>query len=76
MAAHADHTHDPKTLEAALAHTNKHRTKPIKEAICDRGYRGKKEVDGIAICISGTPLKRDEERRKYAKLYLLFFRLW
>jgi len=42
--AHEQNEHDSKTLEAALASANKHRTKPIIEAICDRGYRGKKEV--------------------------------
>ena len=67
VAAHADHTHDSKTLEAALAHANKHRTKPIKEAICDRGYRGKKEVDGTVICIPDTPKKRDTKYQKEQK---------
>ena len=58
VAAHPKNEHDSKTLEVALASANKHRTKPIKEAICDRGYRGKKEVDGTQICIPDTAKKR------------------
>jgi IS5 family transposase len=42
VAAHQKNEHDSKTLEAALSSANKHRTKPIKEAIYDRRYRGKK----------------------------------
>ncbi len=67
VAAHQTNEHDSKTLKAALTHANKHRNKPIKEAICDRGYRGKKEVDGTAICIPGTPLKRDTKYQKEQK---------
>ena len=67
--AHDKNVHDSKTLTSAIAHANKHRTKPIVEAICDRGYRGKKEVDGTVICIPDSPKKRDtkyqiEQKRK------------
>ena len=67
VSAHEKNEHDSKTLEAALASANKHRTKPITEAICDRGYRGKKEVDGTAICIPDTPKKRDTKYQKEQK---------
>ena len=46
VTAHKTNKHDSKTLKAALTHASKHRNKPSKEVICDRGYRGKKEVDG------------------------------
>ncbi len=67
--AHDKNEHDSKTLTSAIAHASKHRTKPIVEAICDRGYRGKKEVDGTVICIPDSPKKRDtkyqiEQKRK------------
>jgi IS5 family transposase len=67
--AHDKNEHDSKTLTSAIAHANKHRTKPIVEAICDRGYRGKKEVDGTVICIPDSPKKKDtkyqiEQKRK------------
>ena len=67
VVAHEKNEHDSKTLEAALASANKHRTKPIIEAICDRGYRGKKEVDGTVICIPDTPKKRDSKYQKEQK---------
>ena len=65
--AHEKNEHDSKTLQAALSHTNKYRTKKIKEATCDRGYRGVKEVDGTAICIPGTPKKRDTKYQREQK---------
>ena len=67
VSAHEKNEHDSKTLKAALASANKHRTKPIVEAICDRGYRGKKEVDGTAICIPDSPKKRDTKYQKEQK---------
>ena len=44
VVAHNKNNHDSKTLEAAITSANQTRTTPIKEAICDRGYRGIKEV--------------------------------
>jgi len=67
VVAHKKNEHDSKTLEAALNHANKHRTKPIKEAICDRGYRGKKEVNGTLICIPDNPKKRDTKYQREQK---------
>ena len=67
VAAHKTNEHDSKTLKAALTHANRHINKPIKEAICDRGYKGIKEVDGTVICIPGTPLKRDTKYQKEQK---------
>ena len=37
VVAHKKNEHDSKTLEVALSSANKHRNKPIVEAICDRG---------------------------------------
>jgi len=67
VVAHEKNEHDSKTLEAALSSANKHRTKPIVEAICDRGYRGKKEVDGTVICIPDSPKKKDTKYQKEQK---------
>ena len=67
VAAHETNQHDSKTLKAALSHANKHRSKPIKEAICDRGYRGAKEVNGTAISIPDKPKKRDTKYQKEQK---------
>ena len=67
VAAHEKNEHDSNTLEAALTSANTNREKPIKEAICDRGYRGKKEVLGTTICIPDTPLKKDTKYQKSVK---------
>ncbi len=67
VASHSKNEHDSKTLEAAISSANQTRTTAIKEAICDRGYRGVKEVLGTTICIPGTPLKRDSEYQKQSK---------
>lgn len=60
--SHDTNIHDSKTLEAAIAHASTTRDKPIVEAICDRGYRGVKEVGNTKICIPSTPLKRDSDK--------------
>jgi len=67
VAAHDKNEHDSKTLEAALASAKANRAKPIKEAICDRGYAGVKEVDGTTISIPGKELKRDTKYQKEKK---------
>lgn len=59
--------HDSKTLDAALTSANVNRDKLIIEAVCDRGYRGKKEVLGTSISVCGTVLKRDTEYQKEKK---------
>jgi len=67
VAAHEKNEHDSKTLEAALTSANSNRDKPVKEAICDRGYRGKKEVLGTTISLPGVPLKRDTQYQREQK---------
>jgi IS5 family transposase len=59
VASHSKNEHDSKTLELALSSATKNRTKPIKEVICDRGYRGKKIVDEIVISIPDQKRKQD-----------------
>ncbi len=67
VSSHDKNEHDSKTLEAALSSAQSNTTKPITEAICDRGYRGIKEVLGISISIPGTVLKRDTKYQKEVK---------
>jgi IS5 family transposase len=67
VAAHKENEHDSKTLTLALASAKKHLTAPITKAVCDRGYRGAKEIDGVRICIPGTPKKSDTRYRKTQK---------
>jgi IS5 family transposase len=44
VAAHKENIGDVNTLEEVLENTHKNRTTPIEEAVCDRGYKGKKEI--------------------------------
>lgn len=67
VASHEKNEHDSKTLEAALTSANSNRVRPIKEAICDRGYVGKKEVLNTKISLPGVPLKRDTKYQKEQK---------
>ena len=67
VAAHKINEHDSKTLEAALTNANKNRTTHIKEAICDRGYRGVKEVMGTTISIPSTYSNKDTTYQKEKK---------
>ena len=71
IAAHKTNIHDSKTLQEVLTNATDNRTVPITEAICDRGYRGTKEVTiaehTIEISIPGTILKRDTKAQKEVK---------
>lgn len=67
VAAHDINQHDSKTLETALEHAHTKRTTTINEAVCDRGYRGTKEVGKTIISIPGVHLKRDTEEQKEEK---------
>ncbi|VVM25075.1 hypothetical protein BSPWISOXPB_2931 [uncultured Gammaproteobacteria bacterium] len=51
MVSHDKNIHDSKTLDAAITHANSNRTKPIQQAVCDRGYVGVKEVLGAMIIL-------------------------
>ncbi len=71
VAAHKTNIHDSKTLQEVLTNATNHRSTPIAEAICDRGYRGTKEIiiaeHTIEISIPGTILKRDTPKQKEVK---------
>ena len=71
VVAHDTNEHDSKTLQSALASAKKHGTASLTKAVCDRGYRGAREVDGVTICIPGVPKKRDSryQREKKRKLF-------
>jgi len=66
--AHKTNIHDSKTLSTVLSIAIKNvGNTTIKEAICDRGYRGIKEVTlndhTITISIPGTRLKKDTKKQ-------------
>ncbi|VVM24838.1 ISPg7, transposase [uncultured Gammaproteobacteria bacterium] len=70
VVSHDKNIHDSKTLDAAITHANSNRTKPIQQAVCDRGYVGVKEVLGAMIIPPKKALKRDNryQRDKKRKL--------
>ena len=49
VAAHQKNIHDSRTLDEVIDNAHKNRSTPIQEAICDRGYRGCKEVSNFKI---------------------------
>ena len=46
-------------LPEILRHVEASRGKAAKQAVCDRGHRGKCEVNGTRIILPGEALKRD-----------------
>ncbi|VVM17696.1 IS1478 transposase [uncultured Gammaproteobacteria bacterium] len=70
VASHDKNIHDSKTLTVAISHANSNRNKPIKQAVCDRGYVGAKVVLGANIILPKKALKRDNryQRDKKRKL--------
>ena len=71
VSSHKENIHDSKTLNEILINASNNRTTPIKEAICDRGYKGVKEIkindNKTIISIPSTPLKKDTQYQKQIK---------
>jgi hypothetical protein len=49
----------------AISHANSNRNKPIKQAVCDRGYVGAKVVLGANIILPKKALKRDNNKTAF-----------
>ncbi len=59
VVSHEQNLHDSHTLPEILRHTLRlHEAKWLNKR-CDRGYRGKREVNGTQIILPGKALKRD-----------------
>ncbi|CAC9514814.1 ISPg7, transposase [uncultured Gammaproteobacteria bacterium] len=69
MVSHPRNLHDSKTLVEAISHANGNReiNKPIKQAVCDRGYVGVKTVLGADIILPKKALKRDNRYQRDKK---------
>lgn len=65
--SHEQNLHDSHTLPVILRHVEISRGKAAKQAVCDRGYRGKREVDGTQIILPGKALKKDTRYQKDKK---------
>jgi len=63
--------YDGHTIEASLAHVERLTQRKIKILAGDRGYRGKKEVNGTQILIPDVPKPSDSryQKRKKHKLF-------
>jgi len=67
VASHKENIYDGHTLPEILTHVEDSRGKKVKEAVCDRGYRGKSEVNGVRITLPKPPLKRDNRYQRDKK---------
>lgn len=68
--SHAENIYDGATLPEVLSKAHEVRKTPIKEAVCDRGYKGTQLVDEVQIILPKPPLKKDTryQRDKKRKL--------
>ena len=71
--AHAENLYDGDVLRPALAQTRAITGQQPAKAIVDRGYRGRKEVDGTEVLLPGKP-KPGQSRRESAKMRARFRR--
>ena len=65
--SHEKNIHDSHTLPEVLEHIEKSRGKKVKQATCDRGYRGKSKVGDTEIVLPKPPLKRDNRYQRDKK---------
>ena len=65
--SHEKNIHDSHTLPEVLDHIEKSRGKKVKQATCDRGYRGKSNVGETEIVLPKPPLKRDNRYQRDKK---------
>jgi len=71
--AHEDNLYDGDALKPALEQTRRLTGQQPARAIVDRGYRGRKEVDGTEVLLPGKP-KPGQSKRESAKLRARFRR--
>lgn len=65
--SHEQNQHDSHTLPEILRHVEASRGKAVKQAVCDRGYRGNREVNGTGIILPRKALKRDTRYQRDKK---------
>ena len=67
VVSHEKNRHDSHTLPEILNHIEQSRGASVKQAVVDRGYRGKKEVNGTDIILPKKALKRDNRYQRDKK---------
>lgn len=65
--SHDTNMHDGHTLPAVTTHIASSRGTAAKQAVCDRGYRGQKNVNGCDIILPGKALKKDNHYQREKK---------
>ena len=65
--SHDKNIHDSHTLEEVLYKTNQVRKKSPVRAVCDRGYRGVKQIGATEIVLPKAPLARDNRYQRDIK---------
>lgn len=65
--SHEQNQHDSHTLPEILRHVEASRGSAARQAVCDRGYRGKREVNSTRIILPGKALKQDTRYQKDKK---------
>ena len=67
VVSHDKNMHDSHTLPDILDHIKQSRGQSAKEAVCDKGYRGKRNVNGTEIILPGKGLKKDTRYQRDKK---------
>ena len=65
--SHPNNIYDGDTLPDVLEHIETSREKAVTQGVCDRGYRGKKEVNGTEIVLPKKALKKDNRYQRDKK---------
>ena len=67
VVSHEHNIHDNHSLPEVLDHIKSSRGKAVKNAVCDRGYRGRKKFGETSIILPSPPLKRDNRYQRDKK---------
>lgn len=67
VVSHEHNIHDNHSLPEVLDHIKSSRGKAVKDAVCDRGYRGRKKFGETSIILPSPPLKRDNRYQRDKK---------
>jgi IS5 family transposase len=67
VVSHENNQYDGDTLAEVLDHIQRTRGEPVEQAVCDRGYRGRKVVGETDIILPAPPLKRDNRYQRDKK---------
>ena len=67
VVSHENNQYDGDTLAEVLDHIQRTRGEPVEQAVCDRGYRGRKAVGKTDIILPAPPLKRDNRYQRDKK---------